>query len=125
MLEHEGEQFAQLGQGADLDLLDEQHVHLEDHVHHLQQRLGEVVWLQEERIIAMVKVLGEVLQWLDVLADLLRNLHVVFEDILERIDRQLETECNIELLAEAETTEVVGMHDIADVGIILDESHNG
>ena len=83
------------------------------------------MWLKEERIIAMVKVLGEVLQWLDVLADLLRNLHVVFEDILERIDRQLETECDIEVLAETETTEVVGMHNITDVVVILDESHDG
>ena len=83
------------------------------------------MWLKEERIIAMVKVLGEVLQWLDVLADLLRNLHVVLEDILERIDRQLETECDIEVLAETETTEVVGMHNITDVVVILDESHDG
>ena len=73
----------------------------------------------------MVKVLGEVLQWLDVLADFLRYLHVVLENILERIHWQLETECDIEVLTETETAEVVGMHDIADVVIILNESHHG
>ena len=125
LLEHEVEQFAQLRQGTDLNLLDEQHVHLKDHIHHLQQRLGEVVRLEEERIVAMVKVVIKILQWLDILADLLRNLHMVLEDILERIDWQLETECDIEVLAEAEATQVVGMYNIADVMVILDESHDG
>ena len=36
LLEHEVEQFAQLWQGTYLNLLDEQHVHLEDHIHHLE-----------------------------------------------------------------------------------------
>ena len=89
LLEHEVEQFAELRQRANLDLLDEQDIHIQHHVHHLQERLREIMRLQEERIIAVVQIVVEILQRLDNLADLLRNLYMVLKDILERVHRQL------------------------------------
>ena len=65
------------------------------------------------------------LQWFDILADLLRNLHMVLEDVLERIYRQFQPQSDVEILAETKATQVIGMHNIADVVIIFDESHNG
>ena len=77
------------------------------------------MWLKEERIIAMMQVVIEILQWLKYLAYLLRNLHMVLEDILERVHRQFESERDIEILAEAIATEVVWMNDGSDILVVL------
>ena len=84
VLQHDMQQLAQLGQGAYLYLLDEQYIDLQDHVHHLQERLGEVVWLQEEWVIAMMEIVFEIIQRIDTLADTVRDVDMIVQDILER-----------------------------------------
>ena len=74
-------QFAQFRQTGDFNLLDKKHIYLQNHIHHLEQGLGEIVWLKEERIVAMMEIIFEIIQWLDALADTMRDINMVVQDI--------------------------------------------
>lgn len=81
--------------------------------------------LEEERIVAMVEIVVEIIQRLDTLADTMSNVDMMMQNILERIDRQFEAERDIEVLAEAESAEVVWVDDRGEVLVVLDQSHDG
>ena len=81
--------------------------------------------LQEERIVAMVEIVVEIIQRFDTLANTMSNVDMMMQNILERIDRQFQAQSDIEILAEAESAEVVWVDDRGKVLVVLDQSHDG
>ena len=81
--------------------------------------------LEEERIVAMVEIVVEIIQRLDTLANTMRDIDMMVQDILEGIDWQFEAERDIKILAEAESAEVGWVDDRGEVLVVLDQSHDG
>lgn len=80
--------------------------------------------LEEERIVAMVEIVVEIIQRFDTLADAMGDIDMMVQYILERIDGQFEAERDIEVLAETESAEVVWVDDRGEVLVVLDQSHD-
>ena len=118
------EQFLELGQVFQFYLLDEQDIHLQHHVHGLQQVLGEVAMLEEERIKAVVQVALEEIQRIDLGEDVLHNPFMMLNDVLKAIGREVVSGLEVQELTEREASQVIALDKAIELGVLLLEAHH-
>ena len=107
-----------------LNLLDEQDVHLRHHVHRLQKIFGIVAALLEEWVEAMMHIVLEKLLRTGLGQYLFDNVLVVGEYLLKRVCPEIVASHQVEKLAEGETTQVVTLHDAVQLWILLLQTHH-
>ena len=119
------EELLELGEVLELDLLDEQDVDLDHHVHGLEEVLAEVAALEEEGVEAVVEVgLEEALEGVDDVEHLGGDALVAGDDLLEGAGREVAACLEVEELAEGESSEVVAVDESAELGVLVLESHD-
>ena len=119
------EELLELGQVFEFDLLDEQDVDLDHHVHGLEQVLAEIASFEEEGIEAVVKVaLEEALKGIDDVEHLGRYALVVAHDLLEGAGREVTPCLEVEELTEGEAAQVVAVDESVEFGVLLLEAHD-
>ena len=117
-------QLLYLGQIFQLNLLQQQDVHLNHHVHGLQQVLREVALLQEEGVETMVEIVLKILLWAHLGKDVLHNVLVVVEYVVEGVSGEIVARLQIDELTERESTQVVGFDDAVEFGVFLLQAHD-
>ena len=118
------EQLLELGQILQLDLLDEEDVHFEHHVHGFEQVLAEVAFLEEEGIESVVEVALEEVERVDASEDALGEFLVVAEDVQEAVGRQVVAGLEVEELSEGESSQVVAADESVEFGVLFLEAHD-
>lgn len=83
------EQLLDLGEIFQLNLLDEQDVHLGHHIHRLEQILLKVPVLKKERVEAVVQIAKEIFWHIATFAYYIGGyVHMMFKNVVKAIDRQ-------------------------------------
>ena len=121
----EVEQLLDFGEILQLDLLDEQDVHLHHHVHGFQEVFREIAFLQEEGVEAVVQIVLEVIQRARFREDAPRYPFVALHDFVQRVGVELHACLQVEVFAEREAAQVVALHDVAQLRVLFLESHDG
>ena len=119
------EELLELGEVLELDLLDEQDVDLNHHVHGLEEVLAEVAALEEEGVEAVVEVgLEEALEGVDDVEHLGGDALVAGDDLLEGAGREVAAGLEVEELAEGESAQVVAVDEAVELGVLVLEAHD-
>ena len=125
VLHQDIKQFAQFMETSHIDLLDHEHIHFKLGVHHLEQFGLKGLGLQIGRIVTVIEVVPEIIERSNAFAYLTRDRGMALDDLFERIRAQLKSRLDIKVLAEGETTQVIGLHDAFDIVVILIDRHDG
>ena len=118
------EQLLYLCQILQVDLLDEQDVHLNHHVDCLQQVLDEACFLEEEGVVSVMQIVVEVVERIDLLQDFLSNVLVSVLNLTNGVGTEVCSCPEVQVFAEREATQVVACADAIQLGILLFQSHH-
>ena len=118
------EQLLQLGQVLQLDLLDEKNVHLNHHIHRLEQVLREIAALEEEGVEAVVEVALEDRQGVHHVEHLVGYALVVAQDFLQRVGREVAARLEVKEFAERESAQVVAVYEAVELGVLVLQAHH-
>ena len=125
LLSQDMKQLLELWQIAEFDLFQEKNIYLKHGVHLLDEHLRVVLLLKEEWIIAMMDVILEIVQWLDLATDVSSNLSMMFKDILVAVRLEVSTSHEVDVLTEGEATKIVAVNHAIEHRILLLEAHHG
>jgi hypothetical protein len=123
-LRQDVEQLLEFGQIAEFDFLEEEHIHLEHGVHVLDEHLRVVLLLEEERIVTVVQIVLEVVEGLNLRADVGGYLGVVGQNLLVAVRAEVGASHEVNILTEGESTQVVAVADTVELGVGLLEAHH-
>lgn len=118
------EKLLKLRQVTKFDLLEEEDVNLEHSVHALDEHLAVVLLLKEEWIVAVVDVILEIVERFDLAADLGCDGGMVGQDLIIGVSLEVGACHEIDILAERETTQVIGIDNAVEHRIGLFETHH-
>ena len=107
------------------NLLHQQDVHLNHHVHVLQQVLAVVCLVEEEGVESVVQVGLEILSRIDLFVNLCGNLAMIGYDFLKRVGTQLQARGKVEKFAEGEASQVVRLHNAVEFRVFFLQPHDG
>lgn len=111
------------GEILQLDLLIEQKVYLNHVVHRLQKRLGKVMVLEEEGIIAMLEVFLEVMPRLHLRQYRTEDAVMIGQELVESISLEVLVGDEVDVLAEGKAVEHVDAADMGKFRIVLSFAH--
>ena len=112
-------------QTGDIDLLNHQHIHLQLAIHRLEQFRFEGLRLEIGGIIPMVQICLEIVERAHATAYLARDRSMTLHEFLQRIGLEAQACLQVQVLAERETTQVIGIGNILEVVILLVDRHDG
>ena len=113
-----------LGEVFQLYLLDEQNVDLCHHVHGLEQVLRVVAMLLEEGIETVMQIVLEIVHGTHLRQYLLDDVLMVGKYLIERVGAEVIACHQVEKLTEGESTQVVALHDIVELGVLFLQTHH-